>query len=249
MHDGDIVLLPHTAKGLIFVGRILGDYTYVAEPTDGCPYRQRRNVEWLRDVRRTEASPKLLASLNPMTVTDLTHRAKYIDALLGSGPVPPVRGDVIEYVLSRLIEMHPRDFEDFVKRYFQAIGYAADQTPYVGDGGIDVVGSLTAEGLATVLLRVQVKRTRSNVGIETVLKTRGALGVDEQGAIISLGGFTAPAQAEAVAAGKKTIILVEGTSFVEMVLEHWDDLDEETRELVGVRPKERLPIGERFEVR
>jgi len=48
--------------------------------------------------------------------------------------------------------------------------------------------------------------------------------------------------------GKKTIILVEGPSFVEMVLEHWDDLDKGPRERLGVRPMERLPVGERFEV-
>ena len=64
IQDGDVVLLPHTARGLIFVGRIQGDYTYVEKPTDGCPYRQRRRVEW----PRTSAAPMSLpGSWHPST--------------------------------------------------------------------------------------------------------------------------------------------------------------------------------------
>lgn len=251
---GDLVLLPHAAKGLVYVGRVEGGFQYVADPDDGCPYRQRRRVEWLRDLPRKELPPALLNSLGSLvTVFNLDNRAVEVEAALGMEPttkagtkVKPL--DVVAHVLGRLHAMHPKDFESFVAAYFVAIGYTAEPTPYTGDGGIDVTGTLDAEGLAQVLLRVQVKRTRDNVGIETVLKTRGALEVDAQGAIISLGGFTEKAKQEAEATNKKTIVLVDGESFVEMLLDHWDDLDEAAKSLLAIRPKERLPVRERFAV-
>jgi restriction system protein len=253
MHAGDVVFVPHAAKGVVHVGTLKGDVQYVAAPGDGCPYRLRRLVDWSADVARKDLPGKLAASLGSLvTVFSLRNRAAEIRAVLSgevvAAPVGARIVDVVEHVLDRLHGMHPKEFEAFVASYFQAIGYDAEATQYVGDGGIDVAGTLDAEGLAKVLLRVQVKRTKSTVGIDTVLKTRGALGVDEQGAIISLGGFTAQARTEAEAEGKKTIVLVEGEAFVEMLLDHWADLDEQAQRLLSVRPKERLPLRERFVV-
>jgi hypothetical protein len=43
-------------------------------------------------------------------------------------------------------------------------------------------------------------------------------------------------------------VLVDGESFVEMLLDHWDDLDDAAKGLLGIRPKERRPVRERFTV-
>jgi restriction system protein len=249
----DVVLVPHVTRGLVHIGTVVGSVEYVAAPTDGCPYRLRRKVSWRHDVQRTALTGKLGSSLNSMlTVFSLGNRAAEIRAALGEKdsalPAAPKPVELVKYVIDRLHGMHPKEFEAFVASYFRAIGYDAEPTQYVGDGGIDVVGTLDAEGLAKIDLRVQVKRMRSSVGIDTVLKTRGALAVDEQGAIVSLGGFTAQARSEAEAEGKKTIVLVEGDTFVELLLDHWDDLDEAARELLGVRPKDQPPVRDRFEV-
>jgi restriction system protein len=249
----DVILVPHVTRAVVHVGSVAGGAEYVATPPDGCPYRLRRKVTWVRDIPRTVLTGKLRSSLNSMlTVFSLANRTAEIRAALGEKdsvlPDAPKRIELVKYVIDRLHGMHPQDFESFVASYFRAIGYDAEPTQYVGDGGIDVVGTLDAEGLAKIDLRVQVKRTQSSVGIDTVLKTRGALAVDEQGAIVSLGGFTAQARAEAEADGKKTIVLVEGDTFVELLLDHWHDLDEAARRLLGVRPKEELPVRDRFEV-
>jgi restriction endonuclease Mrr len=211
----------------------------------------RRAVTWITDLPRKSLPGKLASSLGALvTIFSLSNRASEIRSVLSGEVARPVVTekaiDVVEHVLDQLHGMHPKDFEAFVASYFQAIGYDAEATQYVGDGGIDVEGTLDAEGLAKVLLRVQVKRTKSSVGIDTVLKTRGALAVDEQGAIIALGGFTAQARAEAEADGKKTIVLVEGESFVEMLLDHWADLDDEAQRSLAVRPREPLPLQQRF---
>ena len=193
-----------------------------------------------------------MSSLGSLTtVFSLDRRAGFAKALVdGTAPPAPgakVKDDVIKYIIDRLHSLHPKEFEEFVAAYFVAIGYDAESTPYVGDGGIDVSGVLNAEGLAQLLLRVQVKRTKASVGIETVLKTRGGLGPDEQGAIITLGGFTKRGRENAEAAGLKTITLVGGEQFVEMILEHWEDLPEAARNSLGVQPRE-ATIRDRFVV-
>jgi restriction system protein len=250
IRPGDTVFAPHTVKGIVYVGIVRGTYRYVETPTDGCHYKSRRAIEWSRDLQRKELPGKLINSLGSLTtVFSLANRAAEIRAVLGGDgvaqPAPPSI-DVVHHALGRLHAMHPKDFEAFVASYFRTVGYDAEPTQYVGDGGIDVVGTLDAEGLARVLLRVQVKRTKTNVGIETVLKTRGALAVDEQGAIITLGDFTDKARAEAEADNKKTIVLVDGETFVELLLDRWAELDESAQKLLGLRPKEAIPLRDRF---
>lgn len=247
MKQGDIVLMPRASVGLVHIGRVTGPATFAATTEDGCPHRRRRTVRWVADLMRDQLPPALLRSLGGRTTLfHLDHHGPTIEQLIAGDVVVTAHTDVVGHVLERLLSMHPKKFEEFVASYFSAIGYTASPTRYVGDGGIDVEGELDAEGLARVMLRVQVKRTKSNVGIETVLSTRGALKVDEQGAIIALGGFTAQAMAEADTDGKKTITLVGGRQFVELVLLHWDDIDPDVRAELGVQPREELPIRERF---
>jgi len=253
MVAGDLVFVPDTEKRKIYVGRITGPYVYVSKPEDDCPYKNRRAVQWLADIQRDSIQQVLLRSLGCLTtVFNLDNRAEEIRSLLKNCGVLPgkktVSVDVVAHVRQCLHELYPKQFEEFVAEFLAAIGFDAQPTVYIGDGGIDVAGTLDAQGLAQILLRVQVKRKVTAVGIETVLKTRGALAVDEQGAIITLGGFTAQARKEAEAEGKKTIALVEGTAFVEMILENWGKLAPEMQALLGVLPREVLPVRERFEV-
>lgn len=250
---GDIVFVPHTDKGKVYVGRVASPYMYLTAPSDGCPYKNRRAVEWIADLDRSAFPQALLRSLGCLTtVFNLDNRAEEILAFLNiDGGHPGKKAheeDVIAHVRQHLHDLHPKQFEEFVADFLAAVGFDAQPTVYVGDGGIDVAGTLDAQGLAQVLLRVQVKRKVSSVGIDTVLMTRGALAVDEQGAIITLGGFTAQARKEAEAEGKKTIVLIEGTTFVEMILENWQKLRPEVQALLGVQPREVLPVRERFEI-
>jgi restriction system protein len=249
---GDIVLTPNTADGLVYLGRIKGGFEFITNPTDGCPYHQRRSVEWMQDLQRRSLPQPLLNSLGSIsTVYSVARASTHIRSILGedvSGAKVRGKVDVVDHLLTKLHDLHPKDFEAFVADYFRAIGYDAKPTPYVSDGGIDVAGTLNAEGLAEVSLRVQVKRTKSTVGIETVLKTRGALGIDEQGAIITLGSFTNKAEEEAAAPGKSRILLVDGETFAEMLLAHWDALDSKVQRLLGIKRKEALPVREQFEI-
>ena len=93
-------------------------------------------------------------------------------------------------------------------------------TPYVKDGGIDVVGTYSASGLAPVNAAVQVKRWKSNIQSQTVTQVRGSLQVHQFGIIITTSDFTRSARQEAEAPGKARISLINGEQLVSLLIKH-----------------------------
>jgi Restriction endonuclease/Topoisomerase DNA binding C4 zinc finger len=63
-----------------------------------------------------------------------------------------------------LKSMHPQEFEELICQLYARLGYAAELTPYTGDGGIDAY--LRKGGQTTIL---QCKRVKGSVG-EPVLR-------------------------------------------------------------------------------
>ncbi len=83
MGAGDLVLLPNLGEGMLHIGRIEGDATWLEPPTDGCRLPRRRAVTWMRDVpvgdvpnliRRTLDGTEPLANLDGQlaAIRDLT---------------------------------------------------------------------------------------------------------------------------------------------------------------------------------
>jgi restriction system protein len=71
------------------------------------------------------------------------------------------------------------------------------------------------------------------------------LGPDEHAAFVTLAGFTKQAIAEAQAPGRKGIMLIDGEMLVDMILEHYDELSEEYKELLKLE-KKGAPLREQF---
>jgi restriction system protein len=114
------------------------------------------------------------------------------------------------------------------------------------DRGVDVIGVLNAEGLTNVHLKVQVRRVQGNIGIREVQRTRGTLAVDEHGAIITTSGFSLEAQREADSERMKPITLVDGEMLIDMILRHYDELDDKYKEIIQLKKKEPLALKNRF---
>lgn len=250
---GDVVFVPVSAQKVVYVGRVTGAYEWVANPTDRCPYSSRHAIEWLKEVPRQDLPQRLLSSLGSLTTVFSLGKSAHEAAAVVDGVDPAASArlpaaDVVEHVRERLLSLSPTEFEHFVRDYLQVIGFESEHVGRSGDGGIDVRGRLNAQGLAQVLLRVQVKRTTSSIGIDAVLKTRGALNPDEQGAIITLGAFTSQARESAEAASMKTIMLISGEEFAELLLTHWPQLTPELQAVLAIEPREPASLRERFRV-
>ena len=187
-----------------------------------------------------------------LTVVSLEDHSLEINALIQGQKIEYPKSEVTgeglyEAIIERLKEMNPRNFERFIAHLLSVIGFdSATPMNYVGDKGIDVIGNLNA-GLTYITLHVQVRKVSSSVGNDEVLKIRGTLGSDEHGAIITTSRFTRQADEESRRSDVKPITLINGDALVELILEHYDELEEQYQDLLNIVKKE-IPLKDRFTI-
>ena len=164
---------------------------------------------------------------------------------MATAPVGSSQG-LADRLVRRLLDLSPQEFEEFITDLLSTIGFETTVTEYVGDKGVDVLGTLNAEGVANINLRVQVKRYGgASVGIDEVLKIRGSLTSDEHGAIVTTAKFTKQARQEAEVPGKKPIALVDRDILVDLILKHYEELTERFQSFLGLQRKN-IPLEEQF---
>lgn len=250
MQEGDTVFSP-LGKGGYLVGTA-GEYYFEDLPKGGCPFKHRRKINWKKDsVLKEDMSTNLAYSLGAtLTIFSLNKYEKELEQLLlGQAFTPAEKPQRIrDVILSGLMELDGKEFEEFVRHVLEVIGFSAETTQYVGDKGIDVNGILDAEGLASITLRVQVKRVRGTIGNKDVLALRGALSQSEHGCLITLSTFTSQAIEEAEATGKINIKLIDGNDLAGIILKHFDELDNKYKNTFGIRRKKDFNIEDQFEI-
>jgi restriction system protein len=249
MNLGDTVVVRDPLDQKVHIAEVIGPYRYVETPNDGCPYKHRRQVAWIREeVPRDEVPQPLKTMLGALlTVFSLDKRQYEIRRLLGDVELPLPPRDVVAAVRERLAGLTPYEFQEFVGQILTLARFTVVVSEIGPDGGVDIIGSLNAENLAEITLRVQVKRIAGNTGIKDILQLRGTLQEQEHGAFITLGGFTKAARREAEAPGKKKVRLIDGEGFVDLILEHYDGLPGEYSRLLGLKRRQ-IPLRDQFAV-
>lgn len=123
-------------------------------------------------------------------------------------------------LLERLFEFSPIQFEHFAKQLLAAYGFAQMTVTQVAkDGGIDGHGLLKV-GLARMAVAFQCKRWEGNVPRPEVDKFRGAIqGEYEQGLFFTTADFTKGAKDASIKKGAVPIILLNGESIVDLMIE------------------------------
>lgn len=249
MKKGDIVLSPR-GKGEYLVG-VVDNYYFDENPTGICNYKHRRKVEWKKTILKEDMSTNLAYSLGAtLTVYSLNRYSDEITALISGEIYTPADKPqrVRDLVVEGLYDLNGREFEEFVKHLLEIIGFEAETTQYVGDNGIDVNGVLNAEGLANIVLRIQVKRVRGSITNQQILALRGTLKQEEHGCFITLSSFTSSALAEAQAEGKIPIKLIDGEDLSSLVLKHYEEIDDRYKLLFGIKRKKDFNIEDQFEI-
>ena len=247
---GDIILVPDTHVRKIYIGKVESEYFYINNPHDGCDYPHRRNITWLKEVKRDDLSTKFKFAMGALTaVFSVNHHANEIEQLITGTEIireeEKINESITQRILNRLYNFDGREFEQFITYFLNTIGLEAAVTQYVADKGVDVIGTINAEGLANVTCRIQVKRVSGTIGIEEVQRIRGTLSSEEHGTIISLSNFSKSAIKEAEDPTKKPVVLIDGEYLVDLILEHFDELDEPYQKLLGVKPR-KLSVEEKF---
>ena len=177
MKSGDTILSP-LGEGQYLVGKV-GNYYFEDSPKDECIYKHRRKVGWLeKTLNKEDMSSNLSYSLGAtLTIFSLNKHSTEIESLITGEATPAEKTEKIkDIVLENLMSFDGKEFEEFITHLLEVLGFTAETTQYVRDRGIDINGILNAEGLAELILRVQVKRAHGKIGNKEVLAIRGALG-------------------------------------------------------------------------
>ncbi|MBU0492156.1 MAG: Mrr restriction system protein [Chloroflexi bacterium] len=123
-------------------------------------------------------------------------------------------------LLDNLHALSPGEFEHFARRLLRAYGFADVRVTQMSkDGGIDGYGKLRL-GLATMNVAFQCKKWQGNVGRPEVDKFRGAIqGEFEQGVFFTTSDFTSEARDASLKRGAVPVILLNGESIVNLMIE------------------------------
>ena len=129
--------------------------------------------------------------------------------------------EVREHLMQRIRAMDPAAFEELVGELLAKIGFEdVTVTRAIGDGGIDVRGTLVAGDVIKTKMAVQVKRWKNNIQAPIVQQVRGSLGAHEQGLIITTSDFSTGARQEAEQPDKTPIALMNGEQMVNLLIEY-----------------------------
>ncbi len=241
---GDYLITPAADSEWLHYGVVGQDPSYYYQSVnDGCPYRHRRRVIWNKErVRRGDLSVPFQNTIrSSLTVFGISHRDEFFSHIgeerLVSKPIA-MTYDPYRVVLERVLELDDKEFEILVGDLLTAIGFEGSEvTGKSGDGGVDAIGELNVSNLAKVKVFVQAKRYKadSKISAGVVRQLRQAIPFGGQGAFITTADFQKAAHDVALEPNFPRIGLVNGRQLVDLLVEHWDNIQQEFRDLLGLR--------------
>ncbi len=216
-------------------------------------YKHRRKISWFSEIiRKWDMSTNLSYSLwATLTIFSLNKYWEELQNLIdGSDYTPADKPQrVRDCIIDGLLQFDWKEFEIFIKHLLTLIWFEAEETPYVWDKGVDIVGILHADWLANIQLKIQAKRYESQkISNDVVLQLRWTLKTDEHWCIITTSSFTWPAIECSTEEWLKPIKLVDGYDLASIILTHYDNLDPSYKDIFSIRRKIEYNIEEQFEI-
>jgi predicted Mrr-cat superfamily restriction endonuclease len=242
---GDYVITPAADMETLYYGVVADDPSYVFSPNanDGCPFTQRRRINWSSStLTRSQFSVPFQNGIRAaLTLFSVTRNGEFLAAIGQAMPTKLLDKpyDPYQVVLDQILELDASEFEILVGHLLTALGFEGSEvTGKPGDGGVDATGELNVSGLAKVKVFVQAKRyaADSKIAAGVVKNLRQAIPFGGQGAFITTASFQAAATAVAIEPGFPRIGLINGHQLVDLLVEHWNDIPEEFRDRLGLKP-------------
>lgn len=248
MQIGDGVIYPSKVDRTINLGIIDGPCTF--EPNSRHEEtRQRRKVRWIAHLPRASFSQSALHEIGSiLTLFQVANNAdEFLAAFSGDLPEVAALDDEDEetvseqvaensddYVLKRLKSViNDEEFEHFIARLLEAMGYFARVTKKSGDGGVDVIAHRDELGFEPPLIKVQCKQTFSTIGRPDIQKLDGAVASGEFGMFVTLGGYSS--DAVTYEQMKPNLRLIDGSALAELVYRHYSNFSQTTQRIVPLR--------------
>ncbi|HZL16482.1 MAG TPA: restriction endonuclease [Polyangia bacterium] len=249
MKTGDLVAYPSKRDRKIHIGRVEDEYRY--DPSVDPGYPNLRKVKWLDAVPRTHFSQGALYEIgSALSLFQIKNYADEYRAVAEGKAVAQVASakedtsivavkqdveettrDFIVKALAQETKGHP--FATFVAHVLNTMGYRTRVSPEGTDGGIDIVAHRDELGFEPPIVKVQVKSTEGKVGDPEVSALYGKVGSTEFGLVVTLGYFSP--QAITFARNKSNLRLIDGDELVELILEHYEQLDSKYKAMVPLK--------------
>lgn len=248
IEEGDLVLTYDKDAREYHLGTVSGPYQFRPHEVPET-YPHIRPVTWQRETisRDDFTTPAQNTLGGALTVFSLDNILPEIQSLLSGkeseeidegGEEPPFIEEVearSEELISDIIaNIDPFDFEELVAAVLRAMGYSAQTTRKGPDYGVDATASPDALGFEDPRMKVQVKHTKKSVGNEDIGRFLGTMNDGEVGLYVSTGGYTNRARQE-VKSHSKTITLLDRDEFIDLLLEHYSELEQEYKALVPLK--------------
>jgi restriction system protein len=136
-----------------------------------------------------------------------------------------------------LTQMNPYDFQNLVAGLLRGMGYHVSWVSPPGpDQGIDVIAHTDPLGITGPRVKVQVKRRADKTTIDGIRSLLALLGEGDVGLFVSTGGFTRDAEEEARRQENRRMMLVDLKRLFDLWVEHYDDVPDEYRRLLSLKP-------------
>jgi restriction system protein len=255
----DWILTPDSETRELHAGRVIGGYEFRTEPlVEDFPHTH--TVSWERVFSRDELSKRLLYQLGSLLTVSKPSAQDTLRAFLGgasisetdgSGPVADVaeseddptstielyedlRARTAELIARQVADLDGYETQDLFAGILRTMGYYTQVAPEGKDGGVDILASKDALGVEPPILKVQVKARPTTRSSPNDIRALAGLVTppDERGIFVSTGGFTRDAETDARVVRINTVGM---DRLVELLLETYERLDQDTRSLVPLR--------------
>lgn len=247
---GDLVLTYNPNERLYWIGEINSEYHYKPEELENLPHL--RYVKWLKSVSRDILSTKSKNSLGS-TVTIFKISPDTVAELLSEHPLETsatqdeipeietldeIKEDIearaLEFIKDKITNLDWEDMQELVAGILRGMGYKTLVSPKGTDRGKDVLASPDGLGLENPKIVAEVKHRTGAMGAPEVRAFLGGLRSNDRGVYVSTGGFTKDAKYEA----ERSVVpvtLVDLEMIVQLVIQHYDNFDAETRSLIPLK--------------
>jgi restriction system protein len=158
--------------------------------------------------------------------------------VLATSGLEEARESAWDGIRAYIAAMTAYPFQDLAAALMEAMGYhVAWIAPPGPDQGLDILAYRDPLGTEDPRIKVQVKqRPDAKTSPDGIRSFMAILGASDVGIFIATGGFTPEARREARNQESRRVTLIDLDRFVELWIEHYDNLDETKRQLLPLEP-------------
>ncbi len=257
IRKGDSILTYHPKRRIYAYGVVVGDYEFNEEVIahDDESWAHIRRVDWKDFSLSRDLLPKFARNSLGSTLTifrvpeevaaainavrsgenSLEIQAGDEAELFNEDGFRQVEENAIEKTKDLVAAVDWSEMQEIVAGLLRALGYRTRISPEGPDRGKDIVASPDGFGFEDPRIIVEVKhRPGTTIGGPDIRSFLGGRQAGDKGLFVSTGGFTKDAQYEAERSNVP-LALMTLEDLVEALVEHYDKLDEPTKQLVPLR--------------